>query len=115
MPGTPGYKHDLDKIARLARGVARRGADTAFAKSSEWCESILAAVEGLEAGVDRSASMHLLGHASLSLNQVFQGDRSTDDILREVDEIVAAIRAREAVKAQQAPEAPPEPLAAAAG
>jgi hypothetical protein len=38
--------------------------------------------------------MHLLGHASLSLNHVFHSEKSTTDILAEVDATVAIIRAR---------------------
>lgn len=98
IPGSASYERGLAKIGVLARGVARRCADTNVPKAEEWCNSILAAAEGLEAGVDRNASMHLLGHASLSLNQVFQNDRSTDDILSEIDATVAVIQARDGSK-----------------
>ena len=46
------------------------------------------------AGVDRNAAMHLLGHAALSLNHVFHGEKSTNEILTEIDATVAIIRAR---------------------
>ena len=98
IPGAASYKQELEKIGVLARGVARRCADTNVPRAEEWCNSILAAVEGLEAGVDRNASMHLLGHASLSLNHVFHSEKSTNDILGEIDATVAIIRAREMAK-----------------
>ena len=45
--------------------------------------------------MDRNASMHLLGHAALSLNQVFTPEKSSTDHLAEIDSTVAIIRARE--------------------
>ena len=94
MPGAKSYVQELAKIANLSKGVARRCRDTDFESSVDWCDSILAAVEGLEAGVDRNASMHLLGHAALSLNHVFHPEKTTTDILTEIDATVAIIRAR---------------------
>jgi DNA-binding response OmpR family regulator len=98
IPGAPTYKQELEKIGALARGVARRCADSNLVKAEEWCDSIVAAVEGLEAGVDRTASMHLLGHASLSLNHVFHTEKASEDILSEINATVAIIRAREMTK-----------------
>lgn len=94
VPGAASYEQELAKIAMLSKGVAKRCRDTAFDSSVDWCNSILAAVEGLQAGVDRNASMHLLGHAALSLNHVFHPEKSTTDILSEIDATVALIRAR---------------------
>ncbi|HEY4942019.1 MAG TPA: hypothetical protein VII56_11390 [Rhizomicrobium sp.] len=94
VPGAASYEQELAKIAMLSKGVARRCRDTAFESSVDWCDSIVAAVEGLQAGVDRNASMHLLGHAALSLNHVFHPEKSTTDILSEIDATVALIRAR---------------------
>ena len=94
-PGAAKYTRELEKVGLLARGVARRCADSNLPKAEEWCGSILAAVEGLEAGVDRTASMHLLGHASLSLNHVFHSEKSAGDVLGEIDATVAIIRARD--------------------
>jgi hypothetical protein len=82
----------------LAKAIVRRCVEVNLQKAQEWCDSILAAVEGLEAGVDRNASMHLLGHAALSLNQVFHTEKSPTDILGEIDATVAIIRAREGSK-----------------
>jgi len=38
--------------------------------------------------------MHLLGHAALSLHQVFYPDKSPADQLSEIDAVVEAIRSR---------------------
>jgi len=54
----------------------------------------LASAEGLAAGVDRNASLHLLGHASLSLHQVFLSRKNLHDQMTEIDATVALIRAR---------------------
>ncbi|HEV2651604.1 MAG TPA: hypothetical protein VGU69_10130, partial [Rhizomicrobium sp.] len=95
-PGTEVYREQLRSVVRVANGVRRRAADTEFGKSTEWCSSILAGVEGLERGVDRNASMHLLGHASISLCRLLQPHRAADDILAEVESTAAMILARNA-------------------
>jgi hypothetical protein len=59
----------------------------------------MAAVEGLMMGVDRTASLHLLGHAGLSLHQVFHPEKSATDQLSEIDATVAIIRARQQAEA----------------
>ena len=94
VAGVMSISHDLEKIGMLAKGIARRCRDTEFEVAVDWCDSIQAAAEGLLAGVDRNAAMHLLGHASLSLNHVFHPEKSTTDILTEIDATVAIIRAR---------------------
>ena len=94
IPGAASHAAELEKIAMLSKGIARRCQDTDFETASDWCDSVSAAVEGLMAGVDRNAAMHLLGHAALSLNHVFHGEKSTNDILTEIDATVAIIRAR---------------------
>jgi len=86
---------ELAKIAGLARTMVRRCGDCRLELAQGWCESILAAVEGLLAGVDRNASMHLLGRAALSLNRVFRPEVPTQEQLVEIDTVVATIRARE--------------------
>jgi DNA-binding response OmpR family regulator len=94
--GTAG--EELGKIAELASAIAKRARAADFDSAAGWCDSILAAVEGLELGVDRNASMHLLGHAALSLNQLFRPDSSPEESLREIDATMALIRARDAEK-----------------
>jgi DNA-binding response OmpR family regulator len=85
---------ELDKLHELTRSVARRCRDSEAESAVEWCDSILAAAEGLKLGVDRNASMHLLGHAALSLHQTFHPEKSAADQLAEIDATVAIIRAR---------------------
>jgi len=85
---------DLIKLKLLAKAIETRAKDGEFASGVEWCQSVLASAEGLVAGVDRNASMHLLGHAALSLHQVFYPDKTPDDQLSEVDAAVEAIRSR---------------------
>ncbi len=85
---------DLIKLQLLAKAIETRAQDSEFASGVEWCQSVLASAEGLVAGVDRNASMHLLGHAALSLHQVFYPHKSPDDQLSEIDAAVEAIRSR---------------------
>ena len=86
------YAADLIKLNNLARSVERRAAGNE--KAVEWCSSIQAAAEGLKLDVDRNASMHLLGHAALSLHQLICPEKSPADQLNEIDATVAIIRAR---------------------
>ena len=97
-PGEESYTLELAKLAQLTQGVSKRCRETEFETAVGWCESVLAAVEGLELGVDRNASMHMLGHAALNLNQVFQPETSTNDHLSKIDATVAMIRARRQAK-----------------
>lgn len=94
-PGSQRYDADLAKLRDLTRSVMERCAETEFAPAVEHCEAVLGAVEGLEMKVDRNASMHLLGHAALSLNQFFTPEKSSTDHLAEIDTTVAAIKARD--------------------
>jgi hypothetical protein len=102
VPGAATYTQELDKIAQLSKGIAKRCRETEFDPALEWCDSVMAAVEGLQAGVDRNAAMHLLGHAALSLNNVFYSEKSSDDILSEIDATVDFIRTRNMAEAAAA-------------
>jgi len=93
-PVAPSFRVDLSRMRELTRAVARRSLDTEFESAIPWCDSVLAAVEGLEAGVDRNASMHLLGHAALNLTEVFSPEKSGKEHLQAVDATVALIKAR---------------------
>jgi hypothetical protein len=64
----------------------------------------VAAVEGLHFGVDRSASLHLLGQAALTLNQIVCPDRPRSALLQSIEEVAATIRARAAGRAENPPE-----------
>ena len=85
---------DLPKLLRLAKSIEARSKDSEFHSAVEWCQSVNAAAEGLEVGVDRNASLHLLGHAALSLHQVFYPEKTAADQLNEIDATVALIKAR---------------------
>jgi len=85
---------ELDQIAALSASIERRSREGEIMPAVEWCEQLAAACEGLKLGVDRNASMHLLGHAALSLHQVFHPEISAADQLAEIDATVALVRAR---------------------
>ena len=90
---------DILKLQALAKSIETRSTDTEFQPAVEWCQSVLAAAEGLALGVDRNASMHLLGHAALSLHAVFHPEKTAADQLSEIDATVALIRARSQAEA----------------
>jgi len=90
------YAQDLIKLSKLTHAVAKRCRDTAFETATQWCDSVQSAVEGLEFGVDRNASMHLLGHASLNLNHALQPQKTVPELLETAETTVAVIRARQA-------------------
>jgi hypothetical protein len=90
---------DLEKLSNLARSIDRRSRDTEYDPAVKWCDSVLAATEGLNLGVDRNASMHLLGHAALSLNQVFCPEKNSARQLNEIDAVVTRIRTRDQTQA----------------
>lgn len=92
----PSMDPNLAKARTVAEAVAKRCRDSQLEEATKWCESVLAAIEGLQFGVDRNASLHLLGHASLSLNQVLHPEKSRSDHAREVEETAAMIKARAA-------------------
>jgi DNA-binding response OmpR family regulator len=92
-PGASGNV-DLDKLSLLTRSIERRCQGTEYEAGVAWCESITAATEGLKLNVDRNASMHLLGHAALTLHQIFYPEKSAAEQLAEIDATVAIIRAR---------------------
>ncbi len=98
MPGEENYSEELSKLGRVTKAVTKRCRESEVEAAIEWCESVLAAVEGLELGVDRNASLHLLGHAAMNLIQVLQPELSAADHLRKIDETVAMIRARRQAK-----------------
>jgi DNA-binding response OmpR family regulator len=90
---------DLAKLIVLARSIESRARDTQCQPAIEWCDSVLAAAEGLMLGVDRNASMHLLGHGALSLHLAFHPEKTPADQLSEIDATVAIIRARSQAEA----------------
>lgn len=97
-PASTEFDIDLAKLRDKAKAIARRCLDTEFESAVDWCNSVMAAIEGLEAGVDRNASMHLLGHAALNLAETFSPEKSEQEHLEAVDATVALVRARMATK-----------------
>jgi len=95
-PGSSAYEEHLERIGQLARSIGKGCRDCELDQATGWCDSILAAVQGLEVGVDRGASTHLLGHAAQSLNLVFRPECSASDQLAEIDAVVAVIHRRTA-------------------
>lgn len=96
-PRAQRYSVDRDKFKVLTRSVAGRCAGTGFSGAVSWCEAAMAAIEGLEFGVERGPAMQMLGHAAMSLNQVLTPGRPSADLLSEIDATVAIINAREQV------------------
>jgi DNA-binding response OmpR family regulator len=97
-PGAQRYQADLAKVASLARAVERRCRECDRSTALQWCEAIRSAVEGLEFGVDVSASMHLLGQAALNIYQSLSPQKPMSEHLAELDATVAMIHARDAKK-----------------
>ncbi len=94
-----GVPPELDSLIALAASIGRRSREAELPAAHDWCEQLVAACEGLKLGVDRNASMHLLGHAALSLHQVFHPEKTAGDQLAEIDATVALIRARNQAQA----------------
>jgi DNA-binding response OmpR family regulator len=91
---TARFEVDLSKLKSLTRGVAQRCLGTEFEPAVEWCDAVLAALEGLELGVERNPAMQMLGHAALRLHQVFTKEHSPAERLAEIDAAVALVHAR---------------------
>ncbi|HUO92994.1 MAG TPA: response regulator [Rhizomicrobium sp.] len=97
-PASEEYARELAHLRDKARAISRRCSDIEFEKAVEWCESVQAAIEGLEVGIDRNASMHMLGHAALNLSAIFTPEKTEQEHLKEVDATVVMIKARSAPK-----------------
>lgn len=97
-PASSEFDIDLAKLREKTRAISRRCLDTEFEHATSWCDAILDAIEGLEVGVDRNASMHLLGHAALNLTETFSPEKTEQEHLEAVDATVALVRARMATK-----------------
>jgi DNA-binding response OmpR family regulator len=85
---------NLTELANLTQSIAKRCRAAEFDAATRLCESILAAVEGLQFGGDRNAAMRDLGQAALNLNQLFQPEKSKSSHQKAIEETVAMIRAR---------------------
>lgn len=94
VPGSAPYNADIAKLRRVATDVALRSQGTGFEPCVEYCNGVLAALDGLEGGIDRSTTMNMLGNAALSLNQIFAPEKSTEEHLQDIDATIAVINAR---------------------
>jgi DNA-binding response OmpR family regulator len=97
-PGSVYPVEELTKIVELARSIAKRCAEGEYARAAEWSESICSAVEGLQFGVDRQASMYLLGQAALNIHQVLNPTQAPAQHMAELDATIALIEARNSAK-----------------
>ncbi len=97
-PGVAQYDLDLAKLTGLTQSVSSRAMGTDQAAAVQWCDEILSAIDGLNKGVDRNASLHLLGKAALHLNEVFDPNTPANERLSQIDATVAIIHARQAVE-----------------
>lgn len=88
------YIADITKLQRVASDVAQRSRGTDFDPAVKWCDELLSALEKLQSGADRSATMDLLGRAALNLNQIFTPEKSAEEHLRDIDATIAVINAR---------------------
>lgn len=93
---------NLSKLTNLAQTVAKRCREIELETALQWCDSIVAAAEGLHFGVDRNASMHILGQGALNLMQIIHPDLSRSDHLKAIEETLAMIKARESVRSEAA-------------
>ncbi|HET7334082.1 MAG TPA: hypothetical protein VFI93_03120 [Rhizomicrobium sp.] len=93
-PKSRKYDGEMEKLKIIASNISKRCLDTDYEAAVEWCDSILSAVDNLREGEDRNAAMHLLGHAALGLNRVFDTEKSSAEHLKEIEATVAIIKAR---------------------
>ena len=90
--GVPAVRVDLERLISLTHSIERRCQDTEYGAVVECCQSVRAAITGLEQ--DRNAAMHLLGHAALAMHAIFHPEQSPAGRIAEIDATVAIIRAR---------------------
>jgi len=109
-PGARDFCDGLPQIARLAAEMKRRlGPDNgipANPAAQQWCDSIGQSVQGLTEMAARTANapqaaeyqtlLGPLGHATLTLGQMFAAEDVKPDRMVELDDIVAAKRVRPA-------------------
>jgi len=97
-PGSLYPAEDLAKIVEIATSIAKRCSEGEFGRAAEWCEAICSAVEGLQFGVDRQASMYLLGQAALNIHQVLNPTQPPAQHMAQLDATIAMIEERNAAK-----------------
>jgi DNA-binding response OmpR family regulator len=103
-PGARDFCEILPRIGRLADEMKRRALVAKHDAAQEWCHSILQSIQGLtqlgerdsqsEFAGDYRPLLKLLGHASLTLGQMFAAGEVEPARLVELDRIVADRQAR---------------------
>ena len=105
-PGTRDFCEILPRIGRLAAEMKRRAALTKQDQAQKWCDSIAQSIQGLTEmtartptaapAADYQALLSPLGHAALTLGQMFAPEEVAPSRLVELDDIVAVRTARSA-------------------
>jgi DNA-binding response OmpR family regulator len=104
-PGARDYREILQNMQGLVSEIKRRAAGTEREEAAEWCDSVTEAARCLNLAAERSrndphyqpdfdAPIHLLGHSTLTLGQIFANDEIRSVDLVEIDAIVARIDVR---------------------
>lgn len=98
QPGLVQHDSDVEKLTLLTQSVSARSLGTEQEEAVKWCDEILASIDGLSKGVDRNATLHLLGKAALRLIQIFDPNTPANERLSQIDAAVAIIHARQALE-----------------
>jgi len=103
VPAQREFADGLARIQAISASVLKRARGTEQEDQvEERHEAILSAVKGLQTGVDSNASMHMLGHAVLSLNLYLDPGKGEAEQLAEIDATIAKINARQSQTRGQA-------------
>lgn len=105
-PGTRDFCESLSRMGRIASDMKRRAGQTRQDQAQKWCDSIVQSVQGLTGltarplpatpGPEFQALMGPLGHAALTLGQMFAAEEVSPARMVELDDIVAVKSARSA-------------------
>lgn len=110
-PNTRDLSDMLDRMGALATEVKHRSAQTEYETVAKWCESVIECTEAigsmLQFSTDADPSrgptlmpmMHLLGHATLTLGEIYAPGEAKPALVDELDAIAARIDVRRAALA----------------
>jgi DNA-binding response OmpR family regulator len=96
----------LDRMGALAAEVKHRAAGTEYETIAKWCESVIECTEAIGSMLQFSSDadpshgptlmpmMHLLGHAALTLGEIYAPGEAKPTLLDELDAIAARIDIR---------------------
>ena len=98
-PGGRDFCEVLPRLGRIATEMKRRATLTGQDQAQKWCDSVIQSVQGLTALTVRTPNaasqaeyqplMGPLGHAALTLGQMFAAEEVTSEKMVELDDIVA--------------------------